>query len=71
MQTTIIKKNACNGVFSHHSLPSLLKRLETILDSHAPTVDIPVFKKKKYTNWEWVGRGAGWGEGIGDFQNSI
>ena len=22
-------------------------------------------------NCEWVGRGAGWGDGIGDFQDSI
>jgi hypothetical protein len=21
--------------------------------------------------WEWVGRGGGWGEGIGNFQDSI
>jgi len=47
MHTTIIKKNACNSIFSHHSLPSLLKGLETILDSCAPTVDMPVFKENK------------------------
>jgi hypothetical protein len=22
-------------------------------------------------NWEWVGRGTGWGDSIGDFQDSI
>lgn len=51
MHTTIIKKNTCNSIFSHHSLPSLLKGLETILDSHAPTAeDMPDFKKKKIQN---------------------
>jgi hypothetical protein len=29
---------------------------------------MPVPSAKK---WEWVGRGAGWGEGIGNFRDSI
>jgi hypothetical protein len=31
----------------------------------------PVQGNTRAKKWEWVDRGAGWGEGIGDFQNSI
>lgn len=51
MHTTIIKENACRGIFSHGSLSSLLKGLETLLDYHAPPqLTLPVtydFSKKK------------------------
>jgi hypothetical protein len=29
------------------------------------------FKRCREKKWEWVGRGAGLGEGIGNFQDSI
>jgi hypothetical protein len=35
------------------------------------TVYAPVKWKARAKKWEWVGRGAGWGEGIGNFQDSI
>jgi hypothetical protein len=31
----------------------------------------PVQGNTRAKKWERVGRGAGWGEGIGDFQDSI
>jgi hypothetical protein len=31
----------------------------------------PVQGNARVKNWEWVGRGAGQGEGIGDFWDSI
>jgi hypothetical protein len=31
----------------------------------------PVQGNTKAKKWEWVGRGAGWGEGIGEFRDSI
>jgi hypothetical protein len=31
----------------------------------------PVQGEARARRWEWVGRGAGWGEGMGDFQDSI
>jgi hypothetical protein len=37
-------------------------------------VTMVTFRAKKYKDakkWEWVGRGAGLEEGIGDFQDSI
>jgi hypothetical protein len=36
-----------------------------------PTLYAPVQGNAKAKKWEWVGRGAGLGEGIGDFWNSI
>jgi hypothetical protein len=31
----------------------------------------PVQRKTRAKKWEWMDRGAGWGEGIEDFQDSI
>ena len=31
----------------------------------------PVQENARANMWEWVGRGAGWGEGIGNFWGSI
>jgi hypothetical protein len=31
----------------------------------------PVQGNTRAKKWEWVGRGAAWGEGIGNFQDSI
>jgi hypothetical protein len=32
---------------------------------------VPVEENARVRKQEWVGWGAGWGEGIGDFQDSI
>jgi hypothetical protein len=34
------------------------------------TLYAPVLAKARAKKWEWVGRGAGWEEGIGDFGDS-
>jgi hypothetical protein len=31
----------------------------------------PIQGNARVKKWEWVDWGAGWGEGIGDFQDSI
>jgi hypothetical protein len=33
--------------------------------------NVPVQGNARARKWEWVGKGAGWGEGIGDFRDSI
>jgi hypothetical protein len=35
------------------------------------TLYAPVQGNTRAKKWEWVGRGAGWGEGIGNIQDSI
>jgi hypothetical protein len=35
------------------------------------TLYAPVQGNARAKKWEWVGRGAGWREGIGNFQDSI
>jgi hypothetical protein len=35
------------------------------------TLYAPVQGNARAKNWEWVGKGAGWGEGIRDFWDSI
>jgi hypothetical protein len=35
------------------------------------TLYAPVQGNTRAKKWEWVGRGAGWGEGTGNFQDSI
>jgi hypothetical protein len=34
------------------------------------TLYAPVQGNTRAKKWEWVDRGTGWGEGIGDFQDS-
>jgi hypothetical protein len=35
------------------------------------TLYAPVQRNTRAKNWEWVGRGAWWEEGIGNFRDSI
>jgi hypothetical protein len=35
------------------------------------TLYAPVQGNARAKKWEWVGRGVGWGEGMGDFWDSI
>jgi hypothetical protein len=51
-----------NGLVGHH-----WKRGSLVLQ----TLYAPVQGNARAKKWEWVGRGAGRGEGIGDFWYSI
>jgi hypothetical protein len=40
-------------------------------DVFLETLYAPVQRNARAKKWEWVGRGTGWGEGIGKFWDSI
>jgi hypothetical protein len=52
-----------DGLVGHHWEESLPLVLQTLY--------APVQRNARTKKWEWVGREAGQGEGIGDFQDSI
>ena len=49
------------------SRPALGREAPLVLQ----TLYVPVQGNAKAKKWEWVGREAGWGKGIGDFWASI
>ena len=51
-----------DGLVGHH-----WKRGPLVLQ----TLYAPVQGNARAKKWEWVGRGAGWGEVLGDFRDSI
>ena len=52
-----------DGLVSHHYWKRGPYVLQTLYD--------PVQGNARAKKWEWVGRGAGRGEGIGNFRDSI